>query len=84
MNRPYGDKRTLMLHSRHLSQRHTPSSLNNLFKRQQSAYKATRISMNDGFGIGNYSSGLLARRESGPTLMTQSNWNKTKTFEAWK
>jgi hypothetical protein len=33
MNKLYGDKRQFAIHSRHMSQRQHPTSLNNLFKR---------------------------------------------------
>lgn len=71
-----------MLHSRHMSQRQTPP-FTNFAKRQQSAYKATRNS-NEGGLTSMYSTGFFPKRESGTVLMTSTNWNKPKVFEAWK
>ena len=78
MNKLYGDKRQFAIHSRHMSQRNTPLSINNLLKREQSATRISKTKLHDD-KIREIDDTEDFRKRNSVVHTINNNWMKPKT-----
>lgn len=68
MNKLYDSKRRFFIHSRHMSQRQTPSTIDNLLKRHQSANRISRANIQEANSHNILSREFMEKRNSANPL----------------